>query len=322
MALIDLNDRAFVVEVGDLVTRRDLASHFGGSGQSGIETPKGQPHIFVFSDPSTGSKHGYNFDGWAADGSAFFYTGAGRLGPQEFVRGNKALKDARSRGKTIHLFAADGNEVGTSTRLHRYLGEFELDQVDPHRVEEAPDGIGIVRTVIVFRLVPRGTATATISQDLIASAPPAMQTGWFETTREASDSLSFPRKAVAESAIVRRERLFEDRLISAIEATGKTATRLSIVIPGQGAALFTDTWVREDRELFEVKADATRNNIRMAVGQLLDYARHIDPRPSHLTVVVPVRPVEDLVEFVKSLGLGIAVFDTNAAGAQPSLNRL
>lgn len=68
--------------------------------------------------------------------------------------------------------------------------------------------------------------------------------------------------------------------------------------PGEGAPLYTDLWDESDKELVEAKGSVTRNSIRFAVGQLLDYDRFVGAE--QLAVLVPERPRQDLVEYLAS----------------------
>ena len=60
---------------GDKIRRVDLHRSYGGSGQGGIGPSAQSPNIFIFSDPSSGERHGY-FDRWE-DGE-LHYAGAGQ----------------------------------------------------------------------------------------------------------------------------------------------------------------------------------------------------------------------------------------------------
>ena len=46
--------------------------------------------------------------------------------------------------------------------------------------------------------------------------------------------------------------------------------------------VFTDGSLKEKGLLIEAKSNTTREKIRMAIGQLLDYQRHISPKPKKL----------------------------------------
>ena len=57
--------------------------------------------IFLFTGDS-GKEYGYE-DGWKED-DIFYYTGEGQVGDMKFNRGNKAIKEHLSNGKSLHLF--------------------------------------------------------------------------------------------------------------------------------------------------------------------------------------------------------------------------
>jgi hypothetical protein len=75
--------------------------------------------------------------------------------------------------------------------------------------------------------------------------------------------------------------------------------------PGAGApAIYSDLFNETRGQLVEAKADSDRSSIRMAIGQLADYARFIDPRPSR-AVLLDARPRTDLVELLESQEIDI-----------------
>ena len=74
--------------------------------------------------------------------------------------------------------------------------------------------------------------------------------------------------------------------------------------------LFTDGWLEEEKTLIEAKASVTRENIRMAIGQLFDYRRFIKPRPDTLAVLLPKKPRKDLVELLIYLNIKI-IYEEN-----------
>jgi len=55
----------------------------------------------------------------------------------------------------------------------------------------------------------------------------------------------------------------------------------------------------QDR-LIEAKSSASRQNVRMAIGQLLDYRRHL-ARGSSLAVLLPTKPSDDLLDLLRSV---------------------
>lgn len=74
-----------------------------------------------------------------------------------------------------------------------------------------------------------------------------------------------------------------------------------------------DLWIPEKNQLVEAKADATRESVRMAIGQVLDYA-HLASllmetekfpglKSSQPAILLPVLPTSDLLELIRKLGI-------------------
>ncbi|MFE2520437.1 hypothetical protein [Streptomyces mirabilis] len=61
--------------------------------------------------------------------------------------------------------------------------------------------------------------------------------------------------------------------------------------------------------LYELKGSSSRNAVRMAIGQLLDYRRHVPPKDARLVVVLPERPEDDLADLIESAGMGLVYED-------------
>jgi len=127
--------------VGKVYRRKELHDRYGGQRQGGISTPSNRPFILLFTDP-VGEDYGYS-DGWQPDGT-FRFTGEGRRGDMQYVRGNAALRDHQDNGKALHLFEAAG-------KGHvRYLGEMSC--IRAQIVPNTPDLKDRSRSAIVFHL--------------------------------------------------------------------------------------------------------------------------------------------------------------------------
>ena len=74
-----------------------------------------------------------------------------------------------------------------------------------------------------------------------------------------------------------------------------------------------DLWIPEKTQLVEAKADATRESVRMAIGQVLDYA-HLASllmetekfpglKNSQPAILLPVLPTSDLLELIRKLNI-------------------
>jgi hypothetical protein len=93
----------------------------------------------------------------------------------------------------------------------------------------------------------------------------------------------------------RREAKLQKAYKKYLEKTvGHTVSRHKIKIDGQ--VLYTDLYDETTDDLIEVKSSNDRVTVRLALGQILDYARII--KPTHKTVVFPAKPVQGVVELL------------------------
>jgi hypothetical protein len=90
------------------------------------------------------------------------------------------------------------------------------------------------------------------------------------------------------------------------------------VPPGEAKPLFCDLLDRTTGTLVEAKGSAERGAIRMAIGQLADYKRFVDPPPNHVAVLVPSRPRADLEALLT--GENIQVIWPTSEGFSDTIN--
>jgi hypothetical protein len=298
---------------GDKLNRAERMARFGGGRQGGIEPSTRTPNVFVYSDPKAGAAFGYHYDGWNADGTVFLYTGEGGSGDQQLTSGNKAIAEHSERGNALRVFVADGTEPGSGTRRQLYVGEFRIDDALPFIRAEAPGVDGLMRSVLVFRLRPIG--------DVLRRPEDVSNTGDVggEPRAEAESAEALPAEAIAASVpletlespsfqftgsapgvAVRREADLVARFKLHLKHAGHKLDRYKLKPAGELRHLYTDIYDHTDNVLYEAKATATRDAVRMAVGQLLDYRRHV-PGDPQLAVLLPSRPADDLIAFLESL---------------------
>lgn len=290
--------------VGGYLTREERASAYGGSTMGGIQPSARSPHVFIYTDPAKGHANGYIFDGWTADRSVFLYTGEGRQGDQIMAGGNSAILNHKTDGRALRVFVADGYVEGRTAKRQKYIGEFEIDPDVPFVRDTAPDIQKVERSVIVFRLRRVG--------DVLVRDADVSETGDSSSTvlaelvdLEAGDTADFRQPSQQETIAVKREKQLIERYLGSLGPLALSLSRWKLRPPGTLRNQFTDLYDAAGRELFEAKASSRREDIRMALGQLLDYRRWIDPAPRRTTVLVPSRPVDDLVDLLHSHGIGI-----------------
>ena len=124
-------------------TREDLMSAFKGAFQGGINICKRTNTIVII------SKHTGNriYDDKLFDGDIMLYTGEGQIGDQRMWKGNKAILEAKSLHRDIHLF------VVINPRKYKYFGIVDL--VDEPFYQDERDITGAIRKVIKFPIMRR-----------------------------------------------------------------------------------------------------------------------------------------------------------------------
>ncbi|MFC3495010.1 hypothetical protein [Glycomyces rhizosphaerae] len=305
-------------ELGRTYDRDEIVENWGGSRYSGIAHSRKTPNVMIFSDPPKGRTYGYIdhlalYDG---EGPLVRYTGEGRVDDQKMTPGNAAILNHHEDGRSLRLFEAVGYVGKSAARLHRYLGEYQVDLPTTHIISEAPDENGKLRKVIVFQLRPVGP-TAEPSVDSMPVVPGISYTDFHSVTEvepvevitsklvelENNAASAIVRKAVEETEVRRREAELVDRFRAYLEGEGHEVKRCQIPIPGLNAVLLSDVFDVADKILYEAKGQADRNSIRLAIGQLFDYQRHIDPQPAALAILLPEAPNEDLKSLIASVGI-------------------
>lgn len=315
-------DADWSLEPGTQIKRTELHRRYGGSNYGGMAPSTTTPNIFLFTDPKVGSTYGY-FDGWVEN--IFHYTGHGQSGDQRFAGANRSTRDYVESGRALRLFRGAGGIV-------TYLGRFDLDQDLPYYRTDAPErGTSDVRQVIVFRLVPRG--------DVVRDAEDALQLPDELDPRileAAVVGAAGPRIAEVEVEAQHTERVVinprhephtaerrEQKLVlqyrAHLIARGSDVSRQRIHPSGESKPLFTDLYDRTRNNLVEAKGSGTRGEVRMAIGQLADYRRFVEPAPQ-VAVLLPERPRADLEDLLLSQGISCVwpvgrSFADNADGA-------
>lgn len=138
------------LEIGLSYLRSELHQHFGGNPRAGICPTRSGP-VLVFSDPPSGARYGYQQNDEVV-GDIYRYTGEGRVLDQQLVRGNKALLDADQ----ILLFSR------VDSRSWQFVGEVILAD-PPYELAQAPDALGNLRQVLVFRFRAKSAILSLLS---------------------------------------------------------------------------------------------------------------------------------------------------------------
>lgn len=315
---------------GQITTRAEMKKIFGGGERGGIVPSATTPNVLIYSDPGTGEQSGYK-DGWLAQederGLIFEYTGHGEA-DQTFEgragNGNRATLHHIDDGRLLRVFKAAGKVPGTGTKRQRYIGEFELDDDQPYVIRQAPNRYGVFRRVIVFRMRPTGL----FCRDELDEIPPAEKTEAIvipadvttsamiepETNRRTSSS----RSAIPQTTAERREAKLSADFRAFLEDHQHQVKRFHIKVKGLTSTLLTDLYDATEHVLYEVKSNSSRDSVRMAIGQLLDYRRHVIPASPTIAVLLPEEPKEDLRNLLKSANIALVYRDGDSFVGYPA----
>ncbi|WP_043231638.1 hypothetical protein [Streptomyces sp. NRRL F-5193] len=298
---------------GEITTRAAMQEVFGGGPQGGIITSRTSDNVLIYNDHDAGSIFGYK-DGWLDEedeqGRIFEYTGAGTEGDQTFLGrkgvGNKAILQHVEDGNALRLFMAAGKVPGSGAKQQRYIGEFQLDGEQPYVVREALDVKNNMRKVIVFRLRPVGgvhydDADAIPKAEKTVAVPVAADVTTSSMVEpESRKTASAPRSAVPDTQIERRESELSEAYEAFLRRHGHEVKRFQIKPKGSARTLLSDLYDVTEGVLYECKGAARRDAVRMAIGQLFDYRRHISPENPTLAVLLPSKPEQDLCDLLKA----------------------
>lgn len=291
--------RQWTLEIGDTVRRREIHNAFRGQQQGGISTPKSIPDILIFTDPKEGAKFGYDrFEGLREDGS-YSYTGEGQEGHHEFLRGNKALRDAAADGKTIRLFRTSGT-------MATYVGAFTTGE-PVYQTETIPDAKGAQRLGIIFNLVPLDADTTLLPP--YGGERPARATITEWTAPDHSDIVVAQDELVTtgERLISRIEFELQAEFGRWLKSRGHVIKRLTL--PTESSTIEPDLYVESNGWIVEAKKSSARAYVRTAIGQVLDYSHtaQLSGIRSSPAVLLPGRPEPDLLLLMHKLGITVAV---------------
>jgi hypothetical protein len=134
------------------------------------------------------------------------------------------------------------------------------------------------------------------------------------TVRVTSRSLgSVKEQSTVVSAGAERTRTYrEHQLVKRYETfLGRPLEVRTALLPS-GEILVIDAFDPVDDLLIEAKVTSSRQDIRMAIGQLLDYRRHLAPA-GKIAVLLPNRPSKDLLDLLRSLQIGV-IYETATRG--------
>ncbi|MCC9307394.1 hypothetical protein LN042_09820 [Kitasatospora sp. RB6PN24] len=157
---------------------------------------------------------------------------------------------------------------------------------------------------------PRGNK----GQGARKSAAHEETSGTFVMPEEFSTRMSL-RSATATTIAVRREAELTQQYKEYLESIGHQTGAFQIKVKGLTSTLRADLYDATAHVLYEVKGSSSREDVRMAIGQLYDYGRYIN-MPEHdgepeLAILLPAAPDLDLYPLLKRCGVGIVYRSAN-----------
>lgn len=300
--------------VGEEGSKKDFSKLYGGSTMGGIQPSASTSNVLIYSDPAVGTTYGYNFDGWTVDGSTYSYTGEGRRGPQSLSGGNGTILHHKRQGRALRLFVADGYVGKSKTKKRIYIGEFSLDEAHPYSIEDAVDEDGVMRTVYVFHLLPVSDALLRANDYSDAPMNPQSDAVAEKVPLEKHLVNEYASGGSAAVTAEKREQLLVESFSSVLEARGHQLSRWKITPPESTRPLYSDLFDETSGVLYEAKAQATRNHVRMGLGQILDYKRYTPDEVKEFSLLLPTAPHTDLLDLLRSQQLS-AVWPAAEAGS-------
>jgi len=295
---------SFPINIGQKRTKKEIHGLVGGSDQHAMTSCMNGAAFLIFYDPKKSRKNRYDlWEGQQIDGS-FWYTGQGLVGNQKMTRSNSGLVKAAESGKPIHFFRRP--EIGVKREKgnpYEYVGLVVLGE-PPYEVKTAPDTRGNERQVFVFRLVTFGGMSVETSEKMNLEGIVLDTAVWVPLQSEFAQLADIERNARAAEL---EENKLQNRFGKYLSQNGLEPERVFIRIGDMKGSLNPDFVVKQWGFVVEAKPTLSREHVRLAIGQVLDYAflfkrARIDLKPA---ILLPGRPQEDLLELIMSLDITV-----------------
>lgn len=292
----------FPFSVGQIIEKRQIHRLLGGSDQHGMTSCLNGTAFLVFHNEAVGKKFGYDrWEGWQADGS-FHYTGQGVQGHQKLTRSNKSLHRMGEVGNPIHLFHTDkkGNP-------YIYIGLMSLGEPQFFYLR-APDKFGEDRQVIVFHLLPIGKVAAH-PENIIQGMVKVIEGNWASSSIIDQIIPSGPTATPAQIDL--EEMKLQSRFGNYLKAKGESVKTISISVDGQKGSLKPDFFLDERNWIVEAKPSSSREHVRLAIGQVLDYSHLLEKahNKKQPAILLPMAPPDDLLELLTILKIHL-IYET------------
>ncbi|WP_158713439.1 hypothetical protein [Streptomyces sp. NRRL F-525] len=139
-------------------------------------------------------------------------------------------------------------------------------------------------------------------------APNAETSGTFVVPEAFGTHLSI-RAATAATVAIRHEAELTQAYKAHLDAAGHQTGAYQIKVKGLTSTLRADLYDATAHVLYEAKGSSSREDLRMALGQILDYSRYVD-MPEHdgepkRVVLLPAAPAPDMYALLDRYDVGV-----------------
>ncbi|MFE7288416.1 hypothetical protein ACFU90_28890 [Streptomyces noursei] len=140
------------------------------------------------------------------------------------------------------------------------------------------------------------------------AAPNAETSGTFVVPEAFSTKLSL-RAATAATVAVRHEAELTQAYKGFLDSAGHQTGAFQIKVKGLTSTLRTDLYDATDHVLYEAKGSNSREDVRMALGQILDYSRYVKApgrgeEPKRV-ILLPAAPTPDMYTLLDRYDVGV-----------------
>ncbi|MGW3570160.1 hypothetical protein ACWDSL_40910 [Streptomyces sp. NPDC000941] len=140
-------------------------------------------------------------------------------------------------------------------------------------------------------------------------APPNAETSGTFVVPEAFGTKMSLRAAAAATIAVRHEAELTQAYRAHLDSAGHQTGAFQIKVKGLTSTLRTDLYDATDHVLYEAKGSNSREDVRMALGQLLDYSRYVkapgqEDEPKRV-VLLPAAPTPDMYTLLDRYDVGV-----------------
>jgi len=285
--------------VGDELPRSSIHDSLGGLRHGTISLVPERNLILLFFKPDSNLSPGFeSVQGFEEQGT-FLFPGEGRSESQVMEGGNLALANSDKESSQIYLFESRAQNA-------KYLGEF-VNMPDDLSWVRNKDFHGQERDALVFRL--RSVDQSPSSESL---SPPEQQLEEHPWTPPSWEDylLKHNGEDGAETSATRAEFELESRFGRWRILLGSQIVDLRIQVGG--THIEPDLFDKTRGEVIEAKRSGSRQMVRMAIGQVLDYknelSKYLDD-PVSAAILLPGAPADNLPALCAELGIRIYIPD-------------